>query len=278
MPTLQVFRSPLPRLFFHHTVDPHPRDTDFQMHVHDEYEMFYLISGQVEYWVETAMYPLKPGCLLITRPMESHRIHILDDVPYERCCINFTPQCLEQIDPAGRLLVPFHNRPLGQNCLFSPDEMERIPMSSLISAICEETADPTCTPGRMLTYLYPLLSEVRRAFNDRAASSYNVPRTTEELLVDFVNLHLYEDLSISRVCEFFYMSPSQVSRLFKRATGTSLWDYVLFKRLTEARHMIREGAFARQAAEAVGFKDYSVFYRAYLKRFGVSPKRDSEIV
>ncbi len=274
MATLQQFSSSHPRLFYHHTIDLDPNDSAFQMHVHDGYEVFLLLSGHVEYCVETAVYPLKPGCVIITRPMESHCVHILDSTPYERCCLNFNAEALSAVDTGGRLLIPFHNRPLGQNCFFSPRETESLSPASLFAAITRETANEACTPGQVLTYLYPLLSELLVAFEKRSDVTHMEPHTSEEMLVDYVNRHLYEDLSVEQVCENFYLSPSQVSRLFKRTTGSSLWNYVLVKRLTEARRLIREGAFARQAAEQVGFHDYSVFYRAYRKRYGTSPQKD----
>ncbi|MCI8359840.1 MAG: AraC family transcriptional regulator [Clostridiales bacterium] len=67
------------------------------------------------------------------------------------------------------------------------------------------------------------------------------------------------------------MSRSQLNRLFRQATGSSVWDYILLKRLVAARNAIRKGSAASEAAIACDWKDYSSFYRSYKTRFGVSP-------
>jgi len=90
-----------------------------------------------------------------------------------------------------------------------------------------------------------------------------------------VNRHLFEDISLQEVADRFYRSRSQISRIFRRATGSSLWDYVTLKRLLAARAMIQRGEPAGAACMACGFADYSSFFRAYRSRFGHPPKEDA---
>jgi AraC-like DNA-binding protein len=90
-------------------------------------------------------------------------------------------------------------------------------------------------------------------------------------LVDFVNAHLCDPVSVSMVTEQFHMSTSQVSRLFKAATGTTLGQYCLAKRLLKARRRISSGMSAQQAALECGFGCYSSFFRLYKKKFGTVP-------
>jgi transcriptional regulator GlxA family with amidase domain len=93
--------------------------------------------------------------------------------------------------------------------------------------------------------------------------------------LEYVNEHLFEDISIQSVADAFYRSRSQISRVFRQATGSSLWDYVTIKRLMAARAMIQRGESAISACTACGFSEYSSFYRAYKSHFGHSPKEDA---
>ena len=90
----------------------------------------------------------------------------------------------------------------------------------------------------------------------------------------YVNAHLFEPLSLNDLGRAFARSTSQLGRVFREATGTSLWDYVVMKRLLSARAMLQRGETAVRAAAACGFSDYSAFYRAYRKRFGHAPSAD----
>ena len=96
-------------------------------------------------------------------------------------------------------------------------------------------------------------------------------------IIEFVNQNLSGDLSLDAIAAGFYLSKSQLSRSFKKATGSTLWDYVLIKRLFLARSLIREGESISGACERSGFREYSSFYRAYKKRFGVSPNQDRAV-
>ena len=68
--------------------------------------------------------------------------------------------------------------------------------------------------------------------------------------------------------EHFFISASQANRIFKKSIGSSIWEYVIIKRLMAAKDMIEKGEGARTASEKCGFSDYSSFYRAYRKKYG----------
>ena len=123
----------------------------------------------------------------------------------------------------------------------------------------------------ILSRVLVLLSEISALWSDEkeTGSEGSAPE-----LVSYVNRHLFEPLSLGSISRTFSLSTSQVSRLFKEATGTSLWDYVSMKRLLSARARLLRGDSAQAACLACGFSDYSAFYRAYRKRFGCAPSDD----
>ena len=83
-----------------------------------------------------------------------------------------------------------------------------------------------------------------------------------------------EELSLDLLAKRFFLSKSYLNQQFRQATGTTIWDYVLLKRLMQARSAIRSGVPATEAFRARGFNDYSSFYRRYKGRFGVAPNAD----
>ena len=50
-----------------------PRPAGVEVHHHDFYEVYYLLGGEVEYWVEGRIIRMDPGDLLLINPMELHR-------------------------------------------------------------------------------------------------------------------------------------------------------------------------------------------------------------
>ena len=74
----------------------------------------------------------------------------------------------------------------------------------------------------------------------------------------------------------FYLSKSQLNRVFSRATGSPVWEYVRIKRLLSARERLLAGESAVNVCTECGFKDYSSFFRAYKARFGQSPSSERQ--
>ena len=247
-----IYKASFPDVSIFHSFDEHPNQSDFQMHVHNNNELFLFVSGKATYLVEGNEYPLSPGSLILLRGAESHAINFLADGPYERYAINFSSALLSSIDPELRLLAPFYNRPLGVGNLYTPDELPCESAISRFTAMCKEPSDSYEAKISILSNLLPLLSDLCHAQNSRS----NESKTKKEISSDMVN---------------YIISASQAERIFKKATHSSVWRYVVVKRLAAARSKIEAGASAYTACNECGFGDYSAFYRAYVKEYKIPP-------
>ncbi len=272
MDTLREFCSK--DLYTRYAVSDDPDDRDFTMHVHERCEIFYFVSGNAEYLVEGAKYPLESGSVLIMRPAESHRTHILGSGRYERYAVNFSASVIDGIDPKRRLLKAFFDRPLGRGNFYFLSEFNKIPIENIFRDMCCRDEDDYGKRLKILTNLFKLLDLISEAYFKRDSSEYTEPQNLSEQIVAYVNANLFKEISVPFLAEKFFLSTSQFSRIFKQATGAAPWEYITIKRLTEAKEKIRRGASAQYAAENCGFGDYSAFYRSYVKYFGCSPKTD----
>lgn len=252
-------------IYVRHAVDEVPRASEFMFHVHDRCEMFYFISGNAQYLVEGSAYPLEKGSLLIMRPGEAHCTRILSSEGYERYAVNFPLSLFDSFDPERRLMKAYMDRPLGKGNMFILEGLE-----DDFKKMCYCELEEYDRALLMKTKLIGLIDRINQEY-DRRASYGEEEHTFAERIVRYVNLHLFDELSVPLLAEHFFLSPSQFSRVFRQATGAPPWEYVTAKRLFAAREMLLNGSSAREAAESCGFGDYSVFYRAYVKRFGCSP-------
>ena len=111
---------------------------------------------------------------------------------------------------------------------------------------------------------------IQKAFFEKS-SMEEKPRTFSERAIKYINKHLFEEITVTSIAEYFNISASQLTRNFKNNIGSTPWEYILRKRLTAAKEMIRLGSSAQEACYECGFSDYSSFYRAYKKYFDESP-------
>lgn len=252
-------------LYIRHAVDEAPNAAQFVFHVHDRCEIFYFISGNAQYLVEGSAYPLESGSLLIMRSGEAHCTKILSSERYERYAVNFPLSLFDSFDPKRRLMRAYTDRPLGEGNMFTLRGLENV-----FYEMCNTELDDYDKTLLLTTRLIELIGLINREYDKRSAEGEEA-HTLAGRIVRYVNLHLFDELSVPTLAEHFFLSPSQFSRVFRQATGAPPWEYITAKRLFAAREMLANGTPAGEAAQSCGFGDYSVFYKAYVKRFGHSP-------
>lgn len=98
--------------------------------------------------------------------------------------------------------------------------------------------------------------------------------STQESIIAYLNSHFAEPITLDDLAERFFISKHHLNRSFRKATGTTVRDYLISKRVTYVQQLLINGVPATQAATLAGFGDYTAFYRAYVKRFGHAPSQD----
>ncbi len=256
----------------HYTRDEVFDAASAKVHAHTRCELYYFIGGEGYYTVEGNHYTLSPGTVLLMRGGEAHMPHILPDAPYERIAIHFPIEYLDGEDPA--LVALFSERPLGQNNAFPPTEDADYLHASLLR-LCATDTPPT--DRRIRAYLIPVLYELAHRRKLSATTPLPPARPHDPLIMEileYINAHLTEEFDLDELSRRFFFSKSHINKVFRVETGSSLWDYVVVKRLIYARALLGRGVTAAAAAQQSGFSDYSSFFRLYRRRFGVSPSQD----
>ncbi|MBQ6614677.1 MAG: helix-turn-helix transcriptional regulator [Clostridia bacterium] len=261
-------------IYFKHHITDTPCDADFLMHIHDTCEVYLFIGGDVEYLVEGTVCPLQPESVVIIRPFEAHKTKIITPASYERYVVNFPASVFESIDPERRLLHAFFTRENGSNNLYTKDELGGLELEAMFKDVCYSDEDDYGKQLKIYTLLIEILDALNSAYSKH--SSEDTHKSREAEMVAYVNAHIGEDITVPKLAEHFYLSPSQFSRIFKVATGASPWSYITAKRLGTAKERLGLGASVQNAFESSGFGDYSSFYRAYVKYFGNAPTEDAK--
>jgi signal transduction histidine kinase/ABC-type sugar transport system substrate-binding protein/AraC-like DNA-binding protein len=90
---------------------------------------------------------------------------------------------------------------------------------------------------------------------------------------DYVAVHFATILTREQIAAALGVSPSYVSRVFRRCTGMALWDYVNGFRVARARDLLEHSDMTvTEVAFAVGYNDPAYFSRIFSKTTGKSPR------
>ncbi len=263
-------------LWVHHKLDQEPEQSTLYMHAHDMLEIFYFISGDVEFSVEGNHYELEPQDIMIVRSAEAHTVVTKPGIPYERVTIHIAPTYFSKFCPEYQeLLAPFFQRRLGlYNQYHSsqfPSEHWRSCLHSLLNMAEESFREELYVDAN----LFAFLSELNLAYHRRDLSEEKTEVTELSLqIINYINNHLFQLLSVAAICQQFHVSETHLNRMFHKATATSVWKYIRVKRLIAAREKICAGVPALDACMACGFGDYSSFFRAYKSQFSSTPQED----
>ncbi|MBQ9783868.1 MAG: helix-turn-helix transcriptional regulator [Clostridia bacterium] len=253
-----------------HNVDDQPEEEQFHLHVHEDYELYCMVAGKVGYVVEGRVYDLRPGSLMLMRSAESHRLLVNKHERYERYVLNFRPELIEEQGGAGELLRAFTERGLGERNLYLPSEFSGIEPLGMFRQMCAGCTSLS-RETTVRAFLTALLCAVNTVFLQHAEEPMYGESDIGRELITYINENLLEELSLSTISAKIHLSPSQINRVFRGLTGTSVYQYILSKRLIVAQGMIAQGESAMSASQKCGFRDYSAFYRLYKKRMGSAP-------
>ncbi|WP_308635485.1 response regulator transcription factor [Paenibacillus silvisoli] len=106
-------------------------------------------------------------------------------------------------------------------------------------------------------------------------SNENEQQTNEVIrsVQEYVKHNLGGDLSLTRLAEFVYLSPSYLSKLYKQETGASLTDFIIETRVQKAKEQLLQSELKiHKIGKAVGFESAAYFARCFKKMTGHTPQ------
>ena len=235
---------------------------DFQLHIHDIYELIYLKKGDVSYMVEGKVYKPTSHCLLFTRPLENHAIIIDRKVPYERYNILIDEKILssdicKKISPGAALLNFSSNKIVAdifKKMDYYCENLKGVELRTLLLHLTEE-----------------VLYNVALNSDNTDQNAVYTTNSTIQAAIKYIDANINYPINIEDLCKELFISRSHLHHLFFQHLKITPQKYILYKKLTSAQMDLRLGRKATEVYAMHGFSDYSTFYRAYKKYFGHSP-------
>lgn len=257
----------------HHAMYPIPPNRDF--HSHDHYEIYFFIAGRMHFVVESHTFPLAYGDVVIIPPGQMH-LAVYEDASatYERFYLYATHECLKQMGSAELDILAWIDDMMtsGKHCFHLEETVFRECLQLVDECVRSSEAE---TPimryinrSRMATIM-GLLAQA----TELKQAQFLVPVATRiGILIDYINNHLTQTLTIDELAQQFYISKYHLLHIFKQQTKTSLYQYIQEKRIIQAKVLMQSGVAPGEVFRKCGFNDYAGFYKAFRKMTGMSPR------
>ncbi len=252
-------------------------------HSHDYYEFYFFIEGDISMQVGRNVYPVKYGDAMLIMPNIPHRAIIHStSVPYRRFVFWISKEFFEslrQTSPYYSYLIDYAKKSQQFLCHLNQISYNML-LSKMIRLLEEMQSDHFGKELQITLYVDDFILALNRLAHEMLEPKKRHNETSlYSNLIDYIEEHLEEDLSLERLAEEFYVSKYHIAHVFKANIGLSIHQYITKKRLAKCQEAIRAKQNITELYQAYGFGDYSSFYRAFKKEYGLSPKeyRDLQI-
>jgi len=234
-----------------------------ESHCHKECEIYYMINGGLDIYLEGHMYHvISDSLLLIPSNLLHERLYPLGKISH-RITIHFLPEMLTKAERDF-----FHN-------LFTEPlhflNVSRYDLNFYIRAVteCESMAKPLQKIAIKIR-LKALLSQIQYLSSTKASKPVVLDERITKVLT-YLEENFNKDISLDDLADRFFITKNHLNFLFSKMIGMPIKKYIIAKRLGFARQKILDGEHPTQVAYHAGFHDYATFYRAYKLFYNISP-------
>jgi len=250
-------------------------ELEMEMHLHNLYEIIYVIEGRAQFDINNKIYDLYKGTLIFINNLENHKFKVLSS-PYKRYFILINPAWFQSVINDPVMLSIFKNRPEHfHHAIYLNEKIINTITAQFEKILDESKSRKDYWELAIKSYLQELFITLYRNHQ----SAFPLTSHTRQMEVIFqVQKHIEEkcteEISLDYVSRLFYMDKFYLSRLFKQITGFSFKEYVILQRISRAKEKLfyTNDSVIKVAADS-GFNNINHFIRIFKKYTGTTPMK-----
>lgn len=264
----------------HIMVERIERDYDFNMvskHFHNEYEIYYLISGERYYFIEKQIYHVKKGSLVFIDRNQIHKTVGGGSNYHDRVLILISA---DEIAPLLKLcnnmdVAAFFSKHFG---IIDLNEAGQKYVEGILMFIIREMKKKHSNYEFMVKMkLSELIIYALRCKTGENTTLLNIPVKTEKYkkiseIAEFINENYNAKISLAEIARDFYISKCYLSRIFKEVTGFTVNEYINITRVKKAQQLLENSDYnITEIADKIGYESITYFEKIFRKYLEMSP-------
>lgn len=241
-------------------------DTEWHsvQHTHNCSELFYVIEGQGEFFIENRNYPVSTNDLVMVNPNVVHTEVGLEAFPMKYivlgveglelsasgedpdtnfCIINFKNSRETILHYLQNMLAEAEHKQIGYEI------------------ICQNLLEVLIVHLGRQTNFSSLLTPVSKKTSRLCGSTKR-----------YIDSHYQENLTLDQLARVCHVSKYHLAHAFTAEYGISPINYLISKRIAEAEHLLKNTDFSLSLiSNTTGFSSPSYFAQIFKKQKGISP-------
>lgn len=253
------------------------KNFNFDGESHNFWEMVYVDSGVVEISAGGKVHILKSGDIAFHKPNEFHTIKTDSEHNANVFVISFVCSSVAMSYFKGKVLSVPSKLKKHITSILNEIEQSFVLMSSGDFKLEIKDNAPIGGQQMVRTYLEQfLILLVRDAQENKTAHFFPNKESMENHLISqmihFIEDNLYTNVTVEEICDEMNYSRAYLSKIFKATTGFTILEYILNRKIMQAKKLIKENDYNfSQISDKLAFDNPHYFTRVFKRISGMTP-------
>lgn len=247
-------------------------------HFHNEYEIFYLIDGERQFFFDNRAYKVQAGSLIL---VDENAIHMTkassdEDMGHDRIILYINKQKMQELDHLFPTinLVKFFKEQYG---VFHLTPEQQAQFLNLYHTLKREfdNKDRHSTAMISMTVMMYFIEFIRKNAAHKlidVPSNASSKHKTIYAISEYISQHYTEPLTLESLANDFFLSKFYLCRSFKEVTGYGINEYLHIHRIKRAKQLLEETSLSvSQIALQLGYDSLTHFERIFKTHMTISP-------
>lgn len=241
---------------------------DYHMHAPGSMELNYIVDGECIYDIDGEIFPVKKRSLILVNGSVPHKLICTSP------CINMSINCYQYpLSPDFGTLDTLTTAYPALADLFGSlktgilvhNAKNIFPLMQLIFNEFTHEKD-ACYMNLLLNNTFILIQKQLSASRSTQAQVY------VDKVKDYIYYHYFSIKNIDEIAEFAALNKVYLQKIFRRETGTTLWNYLTQFRLDKAAYLLSNSDIPiGDIDEMIGINSRQNFYLLFKKFYHMSP-------
>jgi len=261
----------------------HYKSEQSRPHIHNQYEILFVLSENLNCIVDGELYKIKPNSIVLFNNLQFHYSRLAEEgLLFERFVIRFAPEFCKDHLSSGDALI---------NCFLGP-----LSKTPTIIELDNSLADELKAQFHRLVRIYEgsRSSESNKLLHEKLILSDIIVTIYDEFLranpcvlnegkekkwavvssvLQYIHRNFKDQVSLEELAATAYVSKNYLCTLFKDCMGITPHQYVINSRIAQAKQLLACNYSVDDCCRLSGFNNLSHFSRCFKQSTGISPKQ-----